>query len=245
MELAEILRAAGRRWYILVLGLLVTAGLAFLVIRLIPLSYDADSSVLLLPPTNSVAQTVGNPFLNLGGLDVVAGVLSESVTDSDSVNSIIPAGSHAKYTVEPDPRLSGSVLAVTATDITSAGAFRTMNEVLDLAKVRLKTLQDSVNAPADAQVRLMVITNNTVAAPDYASLLRTLIVVIVTGLVFTILLAISIDALVRRRRAEQAPKQSEGSSSPHADTPPEPDTLPESDPFESRTDEYSELLRDH
>ncbi|MEO6310237.1 MAG: hypothetical protein ABIO33_06100, partial [Leifsonia sp.] len=66
-----------------------------------------------------------------------------------------------------------------------------------------------------------------------------------TGLVFTLLFAISIDALIRRRRAEQAQKQSESGSSPHADTPPEPDTLPASELSEGRTDEYSELLRDH
>jgi hypothetical protein len=199
----EVLRSAGRRWYVLVAGLLLTGGLAILVLRFVPLTYDAKASVLLLPPANVVTDG-GNPFLNLGGLDVVAGVLSKSLTDTSSVNSIIPKSSHAKYTVEPDPTVSGSVLLVTATDRSSDGAFAVLDQVLALAKTRLQTLQNSVDAKGGTQVRMMVITNNTVADPNTSTLVRTLIVVVAVGLVLTALLAVSIDALARRRSSRKA-----------------------------------------
>lgn len=213
MDLAALFRAAGRRWYVLIAGLLLTAGLAYIVLRFVPPTYNVETSVLLLPPISSVEsigtevgdeEDSGNPFLNLGGLDVVAGVLAKAVTDSESVRSIVPDGSRAEYMVEPDATVAGSVLAVTVSDATAAGAFSTLDAVLELSTARLQTLQESVGATGDDQVRLMVITNNSVATLDLASLVRTLIVVIAAGLVLSLLLAVSVDALARRRRRARA-----------------------------------------
>lgn len=199
MDLSEILRALGRRWYVLIAGVLVTAVFVVLALRVVPLTYDVKTSILLLPPTSSVTET-GNPFLNLGGLDVVAGVLERSVTDSESVEKVVPKGSKAEYTVQQDASVSGSVLQVDATDTTSAGAFRILNAVVALAKTNLTALQNEVSAKPSDQVRLLVITNNTVATPDYASLIRLLIVVLAVGVVLTLFAAVSIDAVARRRR---------------------------------------------
>ena len=202
MDLSQILHALGRRWYVLIAGLLVTAGFVVLALRFVPLTYDVKTSILLLPPTSSVTQT-GNPFLNLGGLDVVAGVLGRSVTDSESTQAIIPPGSKAKYTVQQDASVSGSVLQVQASDTTPAGAFRVLNAVVVLATAKLTSLQDEVNAKPSDQVRLLVITNNTVATPDYASLIRLLILVVAVGIVLTLFAAVLIDAVVRRRRSRR------------------------------------------
>jgi hypothetical protein len=61
-------------------------------------------------------------------------------------------------------------------------------------------LQDEINAAERSQVRLMVVTDNSVAEPNYATLIRTLIVVAGGGLAVTLLLAVAIDTAVRRRR---------------------------------------------
>jgi hypothetical protein len=244
VDLAELVRAAGRRWYVLVAGLVLTAGLVLLVLRFVPPSYNVQTSVLLLPPISSVEPISSvkkhpvNPFLNLGGLDVVGGVLSKAVTDSESVRSIVRDGSQAKYTVEPDATVAGSVLAVTVSDSSPAGAFRTLDAILKLTTTRLQTLQNSVGATGDSQVRLMVITKNSVAELDVASLVRTLIVVIAAGVVLTLLLAVSIDALVRRRKrrnavgadAAAAPEVSEVPEAPAA--PQSVGHLPDVIPFE-------------
>jgi uncharacterized protein involved in exopolysaccharide biosynthesis len=207
VDLSASLHALGRRWYVLIAGLLITAGFVVLALRFVPLAYDVKASILLLPPTSSVTVTgktqTGNPFLYLGGLDVVAGVLERSVTDSESVQSIIPRGSKAKYTVQQDAAVSGSVLQVQASDTSPAGAFSTLNSVVDLATTKLQTLQNEVQAKPSDQVRLLVITNNTVAVPDYASLIRLLIVVAAAGIVLTLFVAVFIDAAVRRRRSRR------------------------------------------
>ncbi|TFC19828.1 hypothetical protein E3O19_02440 [Cryobacterium algoritolerans] len=198
MKLSELLRAMGRRWYVVLAGLIVVSGLAYLTLRFIPLTYDVKSSILLLPPTSTLEEG-GNPFLNLGGLDVAAGVLAKSLSDSETTRSVIPTGSKGKYTVEKDASVSGSVLEVAVSDTSATGAFRTLNAVLALADTRMVDLQLSAKALPKSEIRLMVITNNTVAEPNYSALARTLIVVVTAGLVFTLLLAVSVDALVRRR----------------------------------------------
>lgn len=204
MDLGELFRAAGRRWYVLIAGLILTAGFVYMALQFVPVAYDVKSSILLLPPQSALEEAGGNPFLGLGGLDVVAGVLAKSLTDSDSQASIVPAGSTAEYTVQEDASVSGSVLEVAASDESADGAFRTLHAVLNLATTRLEELQDSVDASSDSQVRLMVITNNTAAEPDIASLARVLIVVGAAGLVVTSLLAVSVDAAVRRRKLARA-----------------------------------------
>lgn len=224
MYLAELLHAAGRRWYVLVAGLLLTAGVIVLALRLIPITYDVKSSVLLLPPQISVEETGGNPFLALGGLEVVAGVLSKSLTDSDTVESIAPSDGTAEYTIQQDASVDGSVLEVTVSDRTADGAFDTLDAVLATATERLDTLQDTVAASDDSHVRMMVITNNTVAVPNSAALGRTLIVLTAACLVLTLLLAVFVDAAVRRRHAVTAARSPASSDGAHEPAPgPAPD----------------------
>lgn len=207
MDLAEVLRTAGRRWYFLVVGLLITAGLAFAVFRIVPITYDVKASVLLLPP--SVVQDptgepqVVNPFLNLGGLDVAAGVLAKALTDTATVETVIPEGSSAEYTVEKDASVSGSVLEVAVNAESEAEALSMLQTLVDLAESRLNDLQEAIDAPSNTEVRLMVVTDNDVAEPNYSTLLRALIVVVAGGIVLTLLLTVSGDALLRRRAARK------------------------------------------
>jgi hypothetical protein len=205
VDLVEVFRAVGRRWYVLFAGLLLTAGACVLIFRVVPVTYDITASVLLLPPSVQEdaqgEQQVVNPFLNLGGLDVAAGVLVKALTDSASVEEVIPEGSTTEYTVEKDAGVSGSVLQITVSAESPEVAVETLNQVLDLAEVRLEDLQDQIDAADRSQVRLMVVTDNSIAEPNYSTLIRTLIVVAGGGLALTLLIAVSIDTAVRRRRA--------------------------------------------
>ncbi|MFF2275652.1 hypothetical protein [Agromyces sp. NPDC058126] len=205
----SVLRTAGRRWYILLAGLIATAGLLTLVPRYVPVTYDLTASVLLLPPANAVAPTgetkpVLNPFLDLGGLDIAAGVLANSLTDTRTVDQIAPEGSGIEYTVEEDASVSGSVLEFAVNARTEAEARGALAELLELGEARLLQLQDEVAAAPAFQLRLMTVTDNTVAEPNPGNLVRAMIVVGAAGLVLTLLFAVSFDALRRRRRAKIA-----------------------------------------
>ncbi|MGO4535825.1 hypothetical protein [Leifsonia sp. 2MCAF36] len=204
MGVVELLRAAGRRWYVVVAGLLLTAGLAAAVFRFVPVVYEAKASLLLLPPAKTVTQTTGNPFLSLGGLDVVSGVLSLSLTDTETVRSIVPPRSKTTYTVVQDAAVSGSVLDVQATALTPKQALSTLSSVEKLAGSRLQALQDQVAAPADTQAHIMTITDNSEATANPGSLIRALLAVGAVGIVISFLAAIAVDAAVRRHRQRKA-----------------------------------------
>ncbi|MGO7983856.1 hypothetical protein ACC691_39125, partial [Rhizobium johnstonii] len=79
-------------------------------------------------------------------------------------------------------------------------AFEITDAVVSVAKERLVDLQNSVSAPADSQVRMTVITDNTEAVPVTSTLIRALIIVVAVGIIATLLIALAIDALARRRR---------------------------------------------
>jgi hypothetical protein len=203
MDLVETMRALGRRWYVLLTGMLLTGGLVYGTLNVVPLTYDVQASLLLMPPADSPANN-GNPFLNLGGLDVVAGVLTKSLTDESSGAVIAPHGSDAKYEVAVDATVPGSVLAVTATDITPRGALAVLGRVQSLAESKLSDLQADAGSAANDRVHLMVITSNETPTPDYSSLLRPLLVVIAGGIVVSLLCTVAVDALIRSRRLRTA-----------------------------------------
>jgi hypothetical protein len=209
VDIASIMRGLVRRWYLVTIGLLLTAGLAVGVTYVMPLTYDAQASFVLLPPPPAEQQPGtsplhDNPYLRLGGLDTMGGILAKSLSDSTSVASIIPAHSPEKYVVADDPAVPGAVLQVTGTAPSSQRAFAIVDDVIALAETRLADLQAAVSAPADSQVRMTVITTNTVAIPNTSMAIRTLIIVIAGGLLGTLLVTLSIDALARRRRESRA-----------------------------------------
>ncbi|WP_167137886.1 hypothetical protein [Diaminobutyricimonas sp. TR449] len=200
MKLADILRAAGRRWYVLVAGFLATAGLAYGILQIVPITYDLRASFLLIPPPLSTEERDANPFLHLGGLDIVAGVLAKALNDESTVEEVIPKGDTTEYTVQADGSVPGSVLEIVTVSEEPDVALSVTRDVLARAEVRLAELQDAVDAHPRAEIDMMVITDNTKATPDPSGLVRALIAAIGAGLAITFLLAVSVDALVLRRR---------------------------------------------
>lgn len=198
MNIASIARAAGRRWYVLLLGLFMTAGLAYFAFQIVPVTYDVRASFLLIPPLTDEKPTDDNPFLHLGGLDIAAGVLAASLNDGATMERLAPKDEKGEYFVQPDDSVAGSVLEVVATGRSSAQAFEILNGVLAVSETRLVDLQDSVHASPSSQITMMVITDNTVAKQDTSTMVRILIMVAVGGLALTGALAVAVDSIVRR-----------------------------------------------
>jgi hypothetical protein len=200
------LRLLLRRWYVVVLGLQATILLAFLAVLFVPVKYQATSSVLLLPPKTASGGPGSNPFLSLGGLDVVAGVVARAVTDRATQEDVVASGGTGTYTVKLDQAAGGPVLLVTVEDTTSSGTLRT----LDIVTQRLpKTLAD-VQAAADVSGKALIgsrpITRDTTTETVRKPQIRALLAVTAVGLAGTVLLASFIDGyLLRRAQRRKAP----------------------------------------
>ena len=228
MYLSDLLRGLGRRWYVVVLGLLATAALCVGAMRLVPVDYVAQSSVLLLPSSSTIG-TGGNPYLALGGLQGAADVLARAMTDDTISTQIAPQGGTAEYTVERDTTTSGPMLIVMATDVTNDGAVATLDAALAQAPKLLSQLQSSVGAPSNTLIGLGTITQDTVAQPEIKSQLRAVILAGVVGLALTVFGTNLLDALLIRRRGPRRSTAALGATSdpePDVTAPPEPHVDP-------------------
>lgn len=203
MYLKDLLDALRRRWYVIVIGLLATVGLVSFAATLAPVEYVAKSSVLLLPPQNTVGAG-GNPYLALGGLQAAADVLARAMTDTATVAELAPPQGTASYTVEPDATTNSPMLVIKSTDASPAGSLKTLSAVLVRAPAVLRGLQKEVGAPADALINLSTITHDTIAQADYKNEIRLMVVAAALGLAVSFFGASLLDGFLIRRASSRA-----------------------------------------
>src|SRR6266542_3221423 len=160
-------RVLSRRWYIVLVGLSLTAMLCVAVTAVVPPKYQVTSSVLFLPPHSDTVAQGGNPFLALGGLETIAGVVARTVSDSAVQARVKAAGGTGEYTVEPDAKAGGPVLLVTVEDRTPARALRTLAVVLKQLPRTLSTLQTTAGVAEPS-----LITSKEITREDRAQAAR-------------------------------------------------------------------------
>lgn len=211
-----------RRWYVVLLGLQATVILCNATTVLVPAKYQATSDVLLLPPMSATTQQGDNPFLALGGLDTVSGVLARTMTDHATEQQIKAAGAPGSYTVVPDLTSGGPVLLITAQDITSAGALRTLVAVSTRLPQMLANLQTTAGVPVSSLIRAKEITRDTTTQPVRKSLIRALIAAAAGGLAVTVLAAAQLDGYLLRRKDRR--RRLRNSAKGKTDTTPPADT---------------------
>lgn len=222
MGVREVFAGLGRRWYVLIIGLALTAGGGWYVYQHTPSDYTARSLVLLLPPVNTVDNTSSNPFLQLGGLELTARVLVATYSGTAFQDEIAARAPDAEVLVSLDESTQGGVIAV---DVKDRGAQQTMDlldDVTDTVSQRLKGLQSEVGVETKDVVESMLLATDTEAKPDYQSLIRILVIVVGGGLVVTGALALVLDVLLRRRRsghsAPRSPRRRRTHAQPASET---------------------------
>jgi len=192
-------RVLSRRWYIVLVGLSLTAMLCVAVTAVVPPKYQVTSSVLFLPPHSDTVAQGGNPFLALGGLETIAGVVARTVSDSAVQAKVKAAGGTGEYTVEPDAKAGGPVLLVTVEDRTPARALRTLAVVLKQLPRTLSTLQTTAGVAEPSLITSKEITRDSTAKTVLKPLVRAMIAAMAFGLGVTVLGAALFDGLARRR----------------------------------------------
>ncbi|TDC53141.1 hypothetical protein E1212_06905 [Jiangella ureilytica] len=199
---AEFLAAAGRRWYVLVLGVLITLGLAVGATVMSSPTYSARGLVLLLPPEDAVGDG-GNPFLALGALDMPARIIV-SYLDSPSaradVETVMPT---ASYEVAMEEATRGPVIAIEVTDTTPEGALATLQDIADAVPSTLARLQQELEVPAESTVTSMPLTMSTEAEELSGNGTLIAIVAAGAGLAATAAATVLIDRMVLRRSARR------------------------------------------
>jgi uncharacterized protein involved in exopolysaccharide biosynthesis len=209
-----------RRWYAVVLGLLLTAGLGCTAVVLVPVQYKVEAEVLLLPPKKAVLQG-GNPYLYLDGLTGIQDVLSRTMSDAVTGRALAKAGATGAQSIVPDPLSAGPVLVVGVEDSSQEDALRSLRVVLDRIPVALRDIQTSTQVPEGWMVTSTVITEDDRAQVIRKTQLRAVVVGIAVGLAATVLGSCLLDSFLLRRGRRRKGSQ-RGAASPASPEPSEP-----------------------
>jgi capsular polysaccharide biosynthesis protein len=201
-----------RRWYLALIGILVTLGLCAVAFVAFPAQYQAKAVVLLLPPASaSVSGTESaagqNPYVSLGLVDGLNDVLAQAMTDSATGSDLLSAGLNGSYTVANDPATSGPLILITGTAKTSSTAVAIANHIVALVPQTLLRLQQAAGVvDTKNNVTSTVLNPPSKTVKVRKNQERAIIAAGVVGIVLTLLITAAADKVLlgRRRRASAA-----------------------------------------
>ncbi len=222
MDLGVLFSRLRRRWYVLLIGLLVAAGLGATTWSVFPHSYERTASQVLLPGPGTVPVD-NNPYFYLSGLEQAADVIVLAVGSDNVRTEISHEFPDATFEVSRDPTTSGPVILITVDARTDETAATVLQRLIDTTAVELKRLQEADQVTAANQITVTVVSQDTSGALKRRNQLVATVGVVALTLLITVLLAAFVDGS-RKRPEDQPAEQSEESSGAAADSAPdEPD----------------------
>ncbi|GAB3499973.1 hypothetical protein GCM10027572_36340 [Flexivirga lutea] len=172
-------------------------------LQFVGVKYEAKAMLVLLPPGASVPKA-GNPYLNLGSMQPVVGVLSDSMLSQQTAQAVREVSPTASYTVAPDPATSGAVLIIDVKDTTSSGAANVMKLLAALAPQQLNELQSAANTPSPGHITTDLVAQDSKPVASHKSQQRAALLVAALGVALTVLAAAFTDGFAGRRSRRRA-----------------------------------------
>ncbi|GAA3398359.1 chain length determinant protein [Streptomyces roseoviridis] len=221
MDLAEIFRVMCRRWYVLVPGLLLTAGLTVGAWLLVPVSYESQSTVAMLNSRKGAAAD-GNPFLSMEpSLTGMADSLARNVNSDASKAELKERGLTLKYEAKIADNAQGPLLWLTVTGEDRAAVLKGNTTLMAFTAQRLEHLQAEQSVPADAMIRITTIVPPQNPEAQLKSKIQNLVMAAGLGIVLSLVATFFAEA---RRRGRTPRKHRQ-----------EPDRVPDSRPAPGAT----------
>ena len=213
MDLLTTIRILLRRWFVVVPGLLLTAGAAYYAMQAVSPSYEAAGAVVLLGPATAGAPVKGeptpppvNPYLEFGGaLETTGEILSRTLMSQAEVDKLYAKGATATYEVGTGSEGGSPIVNVIATDTDEAVAIRTVGIVAAEVRAELQRRQAAAGAPASQFIRVEDVTIPTKATKMAGSTMRAVAAVMALGLAVSFGLGFMAEAIAVRRSAPHAP----------------------------------------
>jgi len=205
MNLADTMRALGRRWYISIPGLILAIAVALGGWVTIKPTYERTATLLLLPNKSSVP-TGDNPYLYIGGLTQAADVMVRAV-NSDAVTGQI-AGRYpgTKISVYRDPTTSGPVLLIDVTAKTDGAAAGALDETVTATGGALDDIQTKAHVTKDDRITLAPVTVDAASTLVQKTRMMTVGGAFVAVLLLVFFVVALIDGHLQRRKRRLAPE---------------------------------------
>jgi hypothetical protein len=207
LDLAEIFRVMRRRWYVLLPGLLITAGLVVGAWRVLPVSYSSQSTVALLNSRKGAAAD-GNPFLSMEpSLTGMADSLARNVNSDAAKGDLKRAGLTEKYEVKIADNAQGPLLWITVTGHEPTAVLKGNTTLMEFTKQRLRELQADQKVAPDAMIRITTIVPPQKPEAQLKSTIQYLVMGGGLGLVLSLVATFFAEA---RRRGAAGPRHRQG-----------------------------------
>ena len=213
MFVNDMLRSLIHRWYIVLAGLLATAGMVYGAYMVTPVTYQAQATVILLPPEKSVADG-DNPYLYLGGLGQALNVLVISMNSAEAQKAMVGDQEGYGYALEQDATTTGPIINITAVAPEADATMALLDQVVAQVPKTLVGLQDQLEVQANAQIGIMTLAKDAEPEEENQKQLQLMAVAAGAGGVGTLLLAAAIDKLLARRSAKRMDGPTGGGKTP-------------------------------
>lgn len=219
MQLKELLRSLARRWYVVLAGFALTAGMCAVVYEKVPATYEASGSLVLMPPSATVG-TTGNPYLYLVGMSQALDVLTRRANAAEVRGAILENFPAMTYSVDADRSTSGAIVVVKVSSPSPSETMGALKAALATVPATLKAMQDELSVPAFSRINLKTIVVAHESSMENKAQLQLIIVTAGAGGVGTVLLARMLDGLLLARRVTRgnlerpAPERSAESPDP-------------------------------
>ncbi|MES5817762.1 chain length determinant protein [Streptomyces sp. RG80] len=214
MDLAEIFRVMRRRWYVLLPGLLLAAGLTFAVTAVVPVTYQSQSTVNLLNSRKATEAYDGNPFLSTQtSLTGMADNLARNLNSDVSVRELKSRGATGTFEAKLADNAQGPLLWLTVTGTDKKSTLASDRILTAYAKERLREFQEQQSVAENAMIRMTTIVSPQTPVAQTKTRLEYMIMAGGGGFVLTMIAVFYVEARKRSRRPTAEPKpQSESDS---------------------------------
>lgn len=207
MELRDLGRTLARWWYLTLITALVALGAAIGLYKSTGPTYQAQSTVVLLPPPAVIEVAMKNPngaprnpLLYLASLTDSRDMLVRAMNGRDGVDAIEKAAPNATVTVAGDATSNSPLIVIKSDGSNEADALAGVKAVNDLIPKTLDEIQKQLKIEKPQLITSMKVTSDSRGTAQNKKALTLGIVGFGGTMLLGLALIALIDGLVRRRR---------------------------------------------
>ncbi|WP_234443009.1 chain length determinant protein [Streptomyces cellulosae] len=192
-----------RRWYVLLPGLLLAAGLMVAVAVVVPITYQSQSTVVLLNSQKATVAYDGNPFLSTQtSLTGMADSLARNLNSDGSVRELKSRGAKGTFEAKLADNAQGPLMWLTVTGTDKAAVLKSDRVLTEYAKERLDQFQKEQSVAPKAMIRMQTVVPPQNPVAQTKTRLEYMIMVGGLGLVLSMTTAFYAEARKRSRKPE-------------------------------------------
>ncbi|AZZ42248.1 hypothetical protein C0Z11_08060 [Acidipropionibacterium jensenii] len=213
MTVTQTLRGLLRRWYILVVGLVVAIAVAAGVWSAVPPTYTRTSTQILLPGSGMIPSG-SNPYLFVGGLAPAADIIVRGLGSKNVIEEVVQGRAGTTVQVARDQTTSGPVILITVESTSDRDAAAVLSAMNQRTASLLDSLQAEESIPERRRISVVAVSVDKRGTAEQKQRLMMTGASGAAVLALSVLVASFVDgAVLRRRRARRAAQSDEAPAS--------------------------------